>query len=63
VTASLDDFCTRITEEITSRNLYMQVLFTEWETGSIATQPQFNVVVRRLWCVQDFSGCHCLLSP
>lgn len=29
VTASLDDFCTRITEEVTSRNLYMQVLFTE----------------------------------
>jgi len=29
VTASLDDFCTRITEENTSRNLYMQVLFTE----------------------------------
>lgn len=29
VTASLDDFCTRISEEVTNRNLYMQVLFTE----------------------------------
>jgi len=27
VTASLDDFCTRITEENSNRNLYMQVIF------------------------------------